>query len=252
MEQMEILVRSTLDDTLQPSLFYQSATKEKRPLLVGLHTWSFDRFNQIENMLPFAQEQDFHLLLPEFRGKNTAKNPNCTKACGSAFAKQDIKDAIDFVLREYDNVDEKNIFLLGASGGGHMALLMAGYCPEYFKVIGSFVPITDLKKWAEQSEHYGKQVKACCGESEEEMWKRSPAAYLDTIAKANLKIFHGKYDTTVPVTHSLELYRQLIEKYPTCRVFLDIFDGGHEMPMNAATAWILSQYRKTEQKTVTG
>lgn len=252
MQQTEIYVTSTLDGTEQPSLFYRSASKEKRPLLVGLHTWSFDRFNQIENMLPFAEEQNFHLLLPEFRGKNTAKNPNCTQACGSALAKQDIKDAIDFVLREYDNVDADNIFLLGASGGGHMALMMAGFCPEYFKVIGAFVPITDLKKWAEQSEHYGKQVRACCGDDESEMWKRSPAAYVDTIAKANLKIFHGKYDPTVPVTHSLELYQTLMEKYPKCRVFLDIFDGGHEMPMQTATEWILSQYRRNEGKTVTG
>ena len=150
MEQKEILVKSTLDGSDQPSLFYQSKSKERRPLLVGLHTWSFDRFNQIENMLPFAEEQDFHLLLPEFRGKNTSKNPNCTEACGSELAKQDIKDAIDFVLREYDNVDAGNIFLLGASGGGHMALMMAGFCPEYFKVMGAFVPITDLGKWADE------------------------------------------------------------------------------------------------------
>ncbi len=252
MEQKEIYVRSTLDGSEQPSLFYASGSKEKRPLLVGLHTWSFDRFNQIENMLPFAEEQDFHLLLPEFRGPNTPKNPNCTEACGSDLAKQDIKDAIDYVLREYSNVDEDNIFLLGASGGGHMALMMAGFCPEIFKVIGAFVPITDLKKWTEQSPYYGKHVRACCGESEEEMAKRSPVSYTDTIAKANLKIFHGKYDGTVPVTQSLELYRTLMDDYPASRVFLDIFDGGHEMPMKTASEWILSQYKKAEGKTVTG
>ena len=253
MEQKEIYVRSTLDGSEQPSLFYASASKEKRPLLVGLHTWSYDRFNQIENMLPFAEEQDFHLLLPEFRGPNVPKkNPKFTEACGSELAKQDIKDAIDYVLREYDNVDAENVFLLGASGGGHMALLMAGFCPEIFRVIGAFVPITDLAKWAEQSEHYGKQVRACCGESEEEMAKRSPVSYSDTVAKANLKIFHGKYDKTVPVTHSISFYNALMEKYPASRVFLDIFDGGHEMPMKPATEWILSQYQGRENKTVTG
>ena len=252
MEQKEIYVRSTIDGSEQPSLFYASPSKEKRPLLVGLHTWSFDRFNQIENMLPFAEAQDFHLLLPEFRGPNTKKNPNCIEACGSDLAKQDIKDAIDYVLREYENVDAENIFLLGASGGGHMALMMAGFCPEIFRVIGAFVPITDLAAWAEQSEHYGKQVRACCGESAEEMAKRSPISYLDTIARANLKIFHGKYDKTVPVTHSLALYGALMEKHPTCRVFLDIFDGGHEMPMPTAETWILSQYKRSHGPSVTG
>ena len=70
MEQQEIYIKSTLDGTLQPSLFYKSTSAQKRPLLVGLHTWSFDRFNQIHNMLPMAEKYDFNLLLPEFRGAN--------------------------------------------------------------------------------------------------------------------------------------------------------------------------------------
>ena len=73
MEQREILVKSRLDSSMQPSLFYKSETSEKRPLLVGLHTWSHDRYNQINNMLPYAQKYDFNLLLPEFRGDNLKK-----------------------------------------------------------------------------------------------------------------------------------------------------------------------------------
>ncbi len=124
MEQKEIFIKSSVDGTMQPSLFYKTASKEKRPLLVGLHTWSFDRFNQIDNMLPYAEKYDFNLLLPEFRGPNLKTNPNCTLACGSVYAKNDIKDAIDYMI-ENENIDAENIFLLGLSGGGHMALLMA-------------------------------------------------------------------------------------------------------------------------------
>lgn len=251
MTQKEILVTSSLDKTLQPSLFYQSASKEKRPLLVGLHTWSFDRFNQINNMLPYAEKHDFHLLLPDFRGNNKSTNPNCTFACGSAYAKQDIKDAIDYVLQE-DNVDRENIFLLGLSGGGHMALLMSGFCPEYFKAVGAYVPITDLKKWTEENENYRDHVLACCSYSEEEMVKRSPVSHIDSIAKANLKLFHGKFDPVVPVSHSTEFYRRLTEKYPDARVFLDVFDGGHEIDMVAAMYWLLSQYKQYEKTAVTG
>ena len=60
MEQIEIIVKSTLDSSKQPSLLYKSETNEKRPLLVGLHTWSNDRFNQINNMLPYAEKYDFN------------------------------------------------------------------------------------------------------------------------------------------------------------------------------------------------
>lgn len=251
MEQKEIYVKSTLDGTMQPSLFFKSDSKEKRPLLVGLHTWSFDRFNQIGNMLPVAQKYDFHLLLPEFRGSNLEHNPNCSQACGSEFAKQDIKDAIDHLLQT-EPIDPDNIFLLGLSGGGHMALLMAGMCPDCFRAIGAFVPITDLAKWCEENSNYAHHVNACCGGSKEEMRRRSPVHYLQNIAKSNLKIFHGKHDDVVPVSHSITLYNALFERYPSASVYLDIFDGGHEIDMETAMYWILSQYKGKQITEVTG
>ncbi len=250
MKQTEFLIQSTIDSSMQPSLFYKSETKGKRPLLVGLHTWSRDRFNQIDNMLPYCEKYDFNLLLPEFRGKNLTTNPDCKDACGSLLAKQDIKDAIDYAVEQ--NIDPENIFLLGLSGGGHMALLMAGFCPEYFKAIGAYVPITNLVKWAEQNENYRPHVLACCGGDVSQMEKRSPISYIDTIAKANLKIFHGKFDPVVPVSQSLELYDVLMDKYPDARVFLDIFDGGHEIDMDAAFYWLISQYQAVNKVSVTG
>lgn len=250
MNQTEIFVKSTLDGTMQPSLFYKSSNN-KRPLLVGLHTWSYDRFNQINNMLPYAEKYDFNLLLPEFRGPNIKTNPSCTKACGSDYAKQDIIDAIEYV-KENENIDIDNIFLLGASGGGHMALLMAGFCPEYFRAIASFVPITELHKWIEANPYYRENVLACCIDDKDEMKKRSPMSYLDSISKANLKIFHGKFDNTVPVSQSIVLYNELMLKYPTARVFLDIFDGGHELDMETAFYWIMSQYNDIRMNSVTG
>ena len=248
--QTEILVKSSIDGSLQPSLFF-SAKEENRPLLVGLHTWSYDRFNQIKNMLPFAKENDFNLLLPEFRGANKDSSPHPDKACGSELAKQDIKDAIDYVIKNY-GVDKNNVFLLGASGGGHMALLMAGYCPKYFKAVASFVPITDLEKWAKQNKNYAPNVYVCCNNSTEEMLKRSPIYYIDAISKANVKIFHGKDDPVVPISHSIDFFNEMQKKYPTAKVFLDVFDGGHQLDMQSASYFILKQYEKKDLTQVTG
>ena len=244
MKQTEILIQSTIDGTMQPSLFY-AASKSNRPLLVSLHTWSYDRFNQLESMVPFAKKYDFNLLLPEFRGNNLDTNEHCTLACASLHAKQDIKDAIDYVVRNFD-VDADNIFMLGCSGGGHMALMMCGFCPDYFKAVGAFVPVTDLNLFAKQNEEYRRHVLACCSGSQEEMRLRSPMTYADTIAKANVKIFHGKFDSLVPHTHSLQLYNRILQGHPNARVFLDIFDGEHELDLNAAAAWFLSQYEGQE------
>ena len=251
MKQREILVTSTMDGTVQPSLYYRAECEVKRPLLVGLHTWGADRFNQIRNMVPYAEKYNFHLLLPEFRGPNKAANPNCRQACGSELAKQDIIDAIEYCIAE-GCVDQDNVFLLGASGGGHMAMLMAGFRPDYFKAIGAFVGITDLRKWSEENMRYHDHILACCGDDEEEMRKRSPITYIDTIATANIKIFHGKYDPRVPVGHSIRIFNAITEKYPYASVYLDIFDGGHEMDMETAMDWFLSQYIKTVKEAVTG
>jgi len=133
MIQTEIYVKSTIDGTMQPSLLYASQNKN-RPLLVGLHSWSYDRFNQVEYMLPYAEKYDFNLLLPEFRGPNLSTNPDCTKACGSIYAKQDIIDATDYAVKECE-ADNSAVFLLGGSGGGIVAAArgkagIAVYAPE--------------------------------------------------------------------------------------------------------------------------
>ncbi len=245
----EIYVKSTLDGSLEPSLFAKSEVPGARPLLVFLHTWSYDRHNQ-ELRLPYAEKCGFHILLPEFRGANLPKNPRCTEACGSALAKQDIKDAIEYCIENYE-VDKDNIFLVGCSGGGHMSLLMAGYCPEMFRAVAAFVPITDLERWALESSSYAPMVKACC-QTPEEMRLRSPITYLGDIARANVKVFAGKYDKVVPFRHTLDFYNAMMEKYPEARMYIDIFDGGHEYRESLADEWLMSQYKNEERVSVTG
>ncbi len=250
MTQTEILIRSTLDDTMQPSLFFRAKAKEKRPLLVGLHTWSHNRTNQIQYLLKFAEEQDFHLLLPEFRGPNLKNNPCAKQACGSVYAKQDIKDAVDYI-KATETVDENNVFLVGLSGGGHMAMLMAGFCPAYFKAIAAFVPISDLRTWREESPSYTEHIDHCCSESLEEMFQRSPIKYIDEIAKANLKIFHGKFDSVVPVSQSIRFFNEMMARHPKATVYLDVFDGGHQFALPLCQNWLLSQYGKKEVQKAT-
>ena len=254
----EILVRSSIDGTMQPSLF-RRAEKENRPLLVGLHTWSYGRDNQIGNMLKPSENHDFNLLLPEFRGKNTPLNPNCRDACGSEKAIADVLDAIDYVCGNYD-IDENNILLLGLSGGGHMALLTAAKAPNRFRAVGAFVPVIDLARWHRESSgirSYQECIEACLGGTVEEVGidaynARSPIGHIDEIAKANVKIFHGKYDPVVNFRQSLDFYNELLSRNPDARVYLDIFDGGHQINMKVAFDWFYSQMRGVEMIEVTG
>lgn len=250
MEQIELKIKSGIDGSIQPSIFIPAKGKH-RPMIVGLHTWSYDRFNPISLMLPYAEKYDFNLLCPEFRGPNLVNNPHREDACASLLARGDIKDAIDACIDEYD-VDSDNIFLIGMSGGGHMALMMAGYCPEYFKAVSAIVPICDLSLWHDQNKNYSGHVAACCSSSRAIMLERSPISHVDKIAQANLKIFHGKYDPVVPVSQSISFYNRLIEMHPDARVYLDIFDGKHEIDMESVMHWVMTQYKKQSNQKVTG
>lgn len=84
------------------------------------------------------------------------------------------------------------------------------------------------------------------------MLKRSPIYYIDNIAKCNVKIFHGKYDPVVPMSHSMIFYEVMLQRHLQAKVYLDIFDGGHQVDMEQAMYWIMSQYRKTAKTEVTG
>lgn len=244
----ELMVPSS-DGSLQPSLFYDAG--RHRPLLVGLHTWSYDRFNQVDTMLPLAQKHGWSLLLPEFRGPNLEGNPHCRDACGSPIAKRDILDAVAYVTDRYA-VDTTQILLLGASGGGHMALLMAAEAPLLWRGVCSFVPITDLSQWERESPSYAPGIRACCGGDEAEYRARSPISYVDEIAKANVKIFTGKWDDTVPCHHGLDLYNKIFISHPEANVYFDMFDGGHEMLLDEAERFFLSQMQKEMHSVVTG
>ena len=238
----ELEIVSTLDGSTEKALFHYPRNKENVPLVVGLHTWSYDRFNQLEQMLPLCMKRGWALLLPEFRGPNLASNPRAPQACGSAHARQDILDALDAVTASH-SIDEAKIFLLGGSGGGHMALLMAAHASRRWKAVSAWVPITDLAAWHEENPDYAPHVAACCGgapgsgaEVDREYRKRSPLSYVKEFSTVNLSVHHGRHDPIVNFSHSWRLALEL-EKQGAERFYFDIFDGGHDIHYDRAFSW---------------
>ena len=124
-EVQEIKYPSKADNTRQPALFYAPAGRAKpRPLLVGLHSWSGD---YRQNNSPYGKwciEQKWNFIHPNFRGPN--RRPEAT---GSELVVADILSAVEFAKKN-GAVDETRIYLVGASGGGYAALLLAGRAPE--------------------------------------------------------------------------------------------------------------------------
>jgi len=239
---LELSVISSLDGSAEKVLFYFPESGKNVPLLVGLHTWSYDRFNQLEQMLPYCREKGWALLLPEFRGPNLSSNPRARQACASSLAKQDILDAVQKVLSDYP-IDPGKVFLLGGSGGGHMALLTAAGTPQLWKGVSAWVPITDLAAWHRDNTGYASHVAACCGgypgssaDVDREYLERSPLSFVKELASVNLSLHHGRYDPVVSYRHSWKLAREL-EQTGAESFFFEIFSGSHEIRYDTAFRW---------------
>jgi dipeptidyl aminopeptidase/acylaminoacyl peptidase len=251
---IEIEVKSTLDGSKEKNLLYFPEGKKNVPLVVCLHTWSADRFNQVAR-LEFCEERGWALLLPEFRGPNLVENPRAPEACGSQLARQDIIDATEFVCENY-SIDRDNIFLIGGSGGGHMSLMTAAYKPEIWRGVSSWCPITDVALWHEyygSGNGYAPHMEECCGgvpgESPEIDYQyslRSPMSYLTRLTKVKaLSVHHGRFDKSVPYIHTYNLAIAL-EKLGHTGFFFEILDGGHDFYPDRAFKWFDSLYNKDE------
>ncbi len=215
-ERTRIEVTSSLDGTRQPSYLILpdgfDQAKGPVPLLVSLHTWSNgveQCFNELE---AGAAERGWIYLFPHFRGPN--RRP---EACGSELARQDVLDAVEWVLKKYP-IDRSRIYLTGVSGGGHMTMLLSGYYPERWSAASAWVGIADLARW-ERRHHdgrYGQMVRASCGglpgdsaEVDRQYRMRSPVSVLGRAVDLPLDLNHGIHDGykgSVPVWHSLTAF----------------------------------------------
>ncbi len=220
-----IKIISTLDGSEQDAMFFvPSAVKENSvnpvPLVVALHTWSND-FSQPSgiNYYNHCKKRDWILIHPDFRGPN--KTPD---ACGSPKAVQDILDAVDYAVMN-SNVDKNRIYLVGASGGGYMSLLMAGKSPNTWTAVSAWVPISDITEWYYQCKErdlkYVSDITASCGgptgisdEIDLNYKNRSPVNFLSNAAGLPIDINAGIHDGhtgSVPISHTLNAFNILAE-----------------------------------------
>ncbi|MDH7570598.1 MAG: prolyl oligopeptidase family serine peptidase, partial [Armatimonadota bacterium] len=138
----EVLVKSSQDGSLQPAFFYSPQSGGRVPLVVALHTWSADyRQPECAEYLRTCRRRGWALIHPHFRGPN--RRP---EACASHLAVHDVLDAVTFACA-HAPVEESRVFLVGASGGGHMALVMACRAPRLWRGVSAWVPIVDLAAW---------------------------------------------------------------------------------------------------------
>lgn len=225
-----IKVKSSLDDSLQPSMFWApaSAKTTPTPLFVFLHSWSGNYKQNNAKWLQEAEQRGWIYLHPDFRGVN--QQP---EACGSRLARQDILDAIEYVIKHY-NVDQSRIYLAGSSGGGHMTMLMAGHHPDRFSAASAWVGISDLAEWYRfhlkdgMPQNYARMILKSLtdkpGTSEEidvQYRDRSPLFWIDNATELPLDLNAGVTDGqtgSVPFAHTINAFNVLAKQNQTAPV----------------------------------
>ncbi|MEQ9406738.1 MAG: prolyl oligopeptidase family serine peptidase [Fuerstiella sp.] len=217
----EIAITSTLDGTDQPTLYWApaSAASQPTPLFIFLHSWSGNYRQDNSKWQRHAVNHGWIYLHPNFRGVN-----NTPPACGSKLARQDILDAMDDACRRFQ-VDRSRIYLAGVSGGGHMAMLMAGHHPERFSAVSAWVGISDLAEWYRfhlkdgRPQNYARMILGSLGappgtnpDTDAEYRDRSPLFHLHRVGDLPVDIFAGVNDGhtgSVPVRHSLTAFNEI-------------------------------------------
>ena len=214
-----ILYPCKFDQTMQPAKFIAAAGTGPHPVIICLHTWSTDQEQEsYERYAELAQSRNWHMIFPRFRG------PNCQPdACGSELVVSDLEDAVAYVKNNYA-VDPARVYLMGGSGGGHCALLMAGRRPDLWTAVSAWCPISDIALWHTESmvryRCYADNIESACGgipsESEDagkEARKRSPLTWLPNAAGIlTVDINAGIHDGhigSVPVGQAIRAFNML-------------------------------------------
>lgn len=215
---------------IPPVIMPGSESDKARPLIVVLHTWSGNFMQNkfsggekdgIIEVLEACSSLGWMMVMPDFRGPNTRP-----EACGSPMAVRDVLDAIHYMKSRYP-VDSSAVFLVGVSGGGHMALLTAAQFPEVFAGVSSWVPISDVAAWHRECRASGRAYadhleKVCGGPPgaseavDTEYRMRSPLTFLQNAGIRNVPLdinagIHDGHSGSVPISHSLNAFNRITQ-----------------------------------------
>ena len=213
------------DNTPQPAMYYApppSPAVSARPLLVALHTWGsgVDQADSI-SYADWCIAHGWVFVHPHFRGANDKP-----AAMGSDLVVADILGAVDYA-NQHAKVDPARIYLIGESGGGYAALLMAGRAPQVWAGVSAWAAPVDMTAFHDESRARGLRfagnIASACGgvptpgtAAAAECAKRSATTYLAAARDVPIDINAGIRDGhegfgSVAISHSLNAFNLLAD-----------------------------------------
>ncbi|MBS0000461.1 MAG: S9 family peptidase [Cyclobacteriaceae bacterium] len=175
-------------------------------MLNGWNT-SYSRWGQI------AASQDYFVFMPNYRA-SSGRGVEFSKMDQMDLGDEEFLDVIDGIeyLAAKGYVDKKKVGIGGGSYGGYFSALGATRYSGHFAAAIPFVGVSNHLSKVNLTdipyEIYLVHWKIWPNENPELMYDRSPVKYSSNNRTPTL-ILHGKEDTRVHPSQSLELYRQL-------------------------------------------
>jgi dipeptidyl aminopeptidase/acylaminoacyl peptidase len=179
---------------------------KKYPLIVFPHGGVHSNFSTYyTHIVKELMEQQYIVIAAEYRGSTGYGKGHYEKIDYGGLEVEDVDASRQFMIDNYDFVDDTRIGIMGWSHGGLITLMNIFNHPENYKVAFAGVPVSDLvsrmgykdqdyRDLYEADYHIGKSAE----ENVEEYKKRSPIWYADKL-QTPLLIHTNKNDADVNV-----------------------------------------------------
>ncbi|WP_423409633.1 S9 family peptidase [Heyndrickxia sp. MSNUG] len=142
---------------------------------------------------------------------------------------QDVMDAVDYVLENYDFIDSERLGVTGGSYGGFMTNWIVGHTDRFKAAVTqrsisnwiSFYGVSDIGYYFTEW-----QIKADLNDIDT-LWKHSPLAYADKI-NTPLLILHSEKDYRCPIEQAEQLFIALKRQGKKTK-FIRFPESNHEL-----------------------
>ncbi len=197
---------------------------KKYPLITIVHGGPEAHFNNgwltgYSNAGQVGSAEGYAVFYPNYRGSTGRGLAFILTSQGDAAGKEfdDVVDGVDYLIST-GLVDKDKVGVTGGSYGGYATGWFATRYSERFAAGVMFVGISNkVSKWGTTdipNEEYLVHARKWVYEDYDFFLKRSPVYYADQ-CKTPLLIMHGKEDTRVHPSQSMELYRHIKSRTET-------------------------------------
>ncbi|MDE5413760.1 S9 family peptidase [Alkalihalobacterium chitinilyticum] len=206
---------------------------KKYPMILEIHGGPHAMYaNSFFHELQLLAAQGYVVLYTNPRGSH-GYGQKFVNACRGDYGGKDYEDlmaAVDFVLENFDYIDQDRLGVTGGSYGGFMTNWIVGHTNRFKAAVTqrsisnwtSFYGVSDIgyffTKW---------EIGACFQEDPEKLWYHSPLRYVKNI-ETPLLILHGENDYRCPIEQAEQLYIALKHQKKDT-MFVRFPESNHEL-----------------------